>query len=132
MPWFLGALVDPHLAQGQGAIYQHWVWCYLYLSGILERMESMSEEYQPEDQDGRSVAGIVLDLVASCDWITPAAQWLNDARGMVSVYGSAGEMKQLQMRGIRCHLPYVDVATGLYLWQITPDDYEKAKRMKLL
>lgn len=97
-------------------------------------MGRTDESQAPQEEgDSRSISGIILDFaITSFDWITPLMQTVNDLVGMVSVYGSVAEMKQLERKGIRTYMPMLDAASGMYLWQITQKDYEKARRLKLL
>ena len=74
---------------------------------------------------------VLWDIGCSFDWISPLLQFLGDAAGLVSVEGSAAEIKKLQAKGIRCHNPMCIVGTGGngYLWQISKSDLKRAQKV---
>ena len=86
------------------------------------------EEYTDE----RSVSGRVFDyVVTSLDWPSSALALLNAVAGMVSVYGTVDEINALKKRGLGVHAPYCDYTTGMYIWQMTRADYQKAQKAGL-
>ena len=70
-----------------------------------------------------------MDNLVYFDWITPLYQFINSARGHVSIYGTAADLKKLQSRGIKCRAPMLEPATGMYLWQVTKSDYKRAYQL---
>ena len=82
-----------------------------------------------EEREETTTLDKILGGLTVFDWITPLAQWMNDARGMVTCYGTRAEIHQLKANGITVHMPMFDIATGNYLWQLTKADYQRAKRI---
>ena len=83
-----------------------------------------------KDKDGYTLSDAAWDVGCSFDWITPILQWVGDIGGLVTVEGTAAEMKALQAKGVRCYNQMAIIGTGTgYLWQIRKADVKRAQKV---
>ena len=68
----------------------------------------------------------MTDWLVSFDYETPMMQVFHMARGCKGLIVTPDELRQLEKRGIRCHAPMLDPATGEYLIQLSKKDYKLA------